>query len=594
MGFAKEIEDFISGYSSMSKIGQDQQTSKIQKEKWDLEKEQLEMQQMEALATDPTAGQKIKKIKVKKVDVEPTAEAPEAYAPDDDDLYPGYAAGGLVAVGTPRATGVFAGFDRRNRGRRPTIFDTFHARSPEGQAIPEEATPPQPNGSPPATDPAAQAMIAHGHTPSTGKAVKAAVDSFSQDAQGRQAVGGREPEVDLMTGNGAATPEEIRAIDQTIDPRGEMDVVTRGRARLSEAYNYWMSKGFPEKAANVAKRILLFDKNQSMTHGIMAGQMIQGGNYKEAAQVLADTYNQNFHDGKTMRQQDNGNGTVQYQFVDEDGNVVQEGTADPKTLATMASQVASGQQFVESTVQAADDEAQREAGNNPDAAAPAAAPAAAVPDAVTPEVTTPAVAPAATAQPAPGADAAAPETTPETTAPAADTAVPEQAGATAPAPAEPSKATEPPKQRERIGVDEATDRYEYYSSVLNMYDNRKEEGELTPEDKQRRSEAAKLARQYRRLSVELSVANADKKYKSKERRDQDKYLRELAANAPEIDYADYSTWQTGRAAAANDKNLRTPTPDELAPVQAAVDGGEDLATMKDFLRQKGINPSGLQ
>lgn len=620
MAFAKEIEDFLNGYSTVSKIGQDQQTSKIQKEKWDLEKEGLIQQQMEALATDPTAipgTARTKKVRAKKVTTAPAEEGVDISLDDDGDpaasdtnpsnyselfangglveAIPSFATGGMVAAKGPNGAGLFAGFDRRNRGRRPTIGDWL-----QQQAEPEGAVPEQTGAAPPAetssNDPLRQAQIDQGHTPSTGKAVKAAVDSFMQD-QRQQAVGGATPEVDLLTGNGAASVQEIQAIDKTIDPNGEMDAIQRGRARLNEAYNYWMSRGFPEKAANVAKRILLFNKNQSMARGTMAGHMLQNGNIAEAAQVLQDTYNENMQDGRTMQHQVNADGTVSYQFIDDDGDVVEQGTADANQLTTMAAQTANGSTFTETTVEAADNETKRETGQATDQ--PAATPAPAVPE--TPAVPAPS-APASTQPAADEAEPAAQAATETSASETAETAVPEGKPEPTTTVKEPAKGGGKGRTV-HVGMNEALTKYDQYAGVLAALDARRgEDGKLTDEDRALYNRTKKLMDKYGAAAMDMSTDGVAKGYQRKAQEEMFNWLKKSRDEATPMPDADLRELQDQAASAkamadavkAHGGKLAAPPAQDLADAKEAIAGGADAKEVAAEMLKNGWDPSALE
>jgi len=172
----------------------------------------------------------------------------------------------------------------------------------------------------------------------------------------------------------------------------------KGRARLGYAYNYFIERGEPEQAANVSKRILLFDKMASEARGKIAMQLINGGDPNKGASVLVDAYNDNIHDGSTLDVRPLGNGQFSFS-ISKDGNIVNEGTGTAAQLAELAGNVANGSEFTRRTarVAAADDAVPAEEA--------AAGSAAANPPAV-PDEAIPTEAPAAGAQPAP--DGAAP------------------------------------------------------------------------------------------------------------------------------------------------------------------------------------------
>lgn len=183
-----------------------------------------------------------------------------------------------------------------------------------------------------------------------GEATELAMRSLKEDA----AAGGgpdeavptgtaKKGEFDPATGKGAATVDEIKAIDSKIG--GSFDGYTKGAARLAFAYQYFMDNGQIEKAANVAKRILLFDKQAAQTRGYLAQQALEQGDTASAAKLISDAYNENIPDGQELKTVLNPDGSVSYSVL-KDGKVVSEGKANTEQLWSMAAKVKDGSEFL--------------------------------------------------------------------------------------------------------------------------------------------------------------------------------------------------------------------------------------------------------
>jgi len=208
---------------------------------------------------------------------------------------------------------------------------------------PAEAVPTQSDT--PTIPPDAHAKIVTG----AGRAAEAAMKKFASDskATGGAIPTGKKSGIDFNTSEGQATPDEIAAIDKTIDPDNRMPPNYKGAARLATAYQYFMDRGDVERAANVAQRIVLFDKMASMTRGRLAQHALQMGDVNSASTLIEDAYNENIPDGQKLSVTPNQNGTVNYNLTNN-GKTVQNGTASPQDLWKIAAGVADGSEFVKS------------------------------------------------------------------------------------------------------------------------------------------------------------------------------------------------------------------------------------------------------
>jgi hypothetical protein len=208
---------------------------------------------------------------------------------------------------------------------------------------PAEAVPTQSDT--PTISPDAHAKIVTG----AGRATEAAMKKFASDSKdtGGAIPTGKKSGINFNTSEGQASPDEIAAIDKTIDPDNRMPPNYKGAARLATAYQYFMDRGDVERAANVAQRIVLFDKMASMTRGRLAQHALQMGDVNSASTLIEDAYNENIPDGQKLSVTPNQNGTVNYNLTNN-GKTVQNGTASPQDLWKIAAGVADGSEFVKS------------------------------------------------------------------------------------------------------------------------------------------------------------------------------------------------------------------------------------------------------
>lgn len=468
MGFAKEIEDFLNGYKMVGDMAATADDRKIRKDAAKRAADKDEQADMEGLAVDneaflsPSALAAAKRAPKKaKATTSPAATspatgidlniiAPYGDTPGEDDTV-AMAAGGVVPDEQEHKMGIPMGGALPKPKPVPPSYPTGNRE----RSLTEESKAEAPEPYTGSIGPGLKDMFA-----SSTKAIQAAMKSFAADnAAQKPAVGGAEPEIDFTTGKGAATPAEIKAIDTKIDPDGKMDPWSKGRARLAYAYDYFVSRGEPEKAANVSKRILLFDKMASETRGKIAVQLINGGDPDRGAGVLVDAYNENIHDGSTLEVKPTGDGRFSF-VISKDGNVVNKGEGTAAQLAELAGNVANGSEFTRRTsrIAAGDDPATPPAEAAPGTAA--ANPPQGIPDT------------AASPDPA----AAAPATPAQ---PAADSAAPADA---APAAEEPAK----PKGPRNIAW--AKKQYSYAASVAKSWEDEVAKNP-TPENKARLKDA---------------------------------------------------------------------------------------------------------
>jgi hypothetical protein len=152
--------------------------------------------------------------------------------------------------------------------------------------------------------------------------------------------------ISVISGEGAASPDEIKAIDKVIDPKGEMEPYRKGAARLVTAYNFFMEKGETEKARNVAKRIVGFHKQAAQTRGKLAMAALERGDLRAASKLVTDAYNEDIIDGSTMEAAPTPRGTVMYKTNNTEF-AQQQGEIGAQELWTLAGQVADGSAFID-------------------------------------------------------------------------------------------------------------------------------------------------------------------------------------------------------------------------------------------------------
>lgn len=152
----------------------------------------------------------------------------------------------------------------------------------------------------------------------------------------------------LARNDGAATQEEVAAIDKVVDPEGKLPASAKSAARIAAVWDFY-SKTDPDKAADMAQRLMLYDKQNSQTRGMIALQAIEQGNYGAAVRVIQDSFNNDIA----------GGGLIQKAVLRDDGNVdvtarTNDGpttfTAPKEEIVKVASDMAKGTAYMQQTV----------------------------------------------------------------------------------------------------------------------------------------------------------------------------------------------------------------------------------------------------
>lgn len=192
-------------------------------------------------------------------------------------------------------------------------------------------------------DPAAVASVAA----SAQAAVAAAAPELVADAKKPDAAIDPDAEgekMDIVNNRGGMSYEEYKELISTIDPNNSIPAYMQSAAVLSSTYNYFMEQGEPQKAAKVAKGILILNKQMTQTLGSLAVNALEQGNTDIATRLLSDAANK-FPTGQKFQVVPTENG-VAFQVMDG-GEVVQQGELGTEQLWAMAAKVRDGSLYIE-------------------------------------------------------------------------------------------------------------------------------------------------------------------------------------------------------------------------------------------------------
>lgn len=151
----------------------------------------------------------------------------------------------------------------------------------------------------------------------------------------------------LARNEGAASDEEVQAIDAVIDPEGKLPASAKSAARIAAVTDFY--KDDPEKAAELANRLLLHDKRNAQTRGTLAMQSIQQGDLKNALRLIQDAHNNDVPSGGLIEKavlRDDGNADVVLRTADGPQTI----TATPQMIQQVAAETANGKAWVDQTI----------------------------------------------------------------------------------------------------------------------------------------------------------------------------------------------------------------------------------------------------
>ena len=172
----------------------------------------------------------------------------------------------------------------------------------------------------------------------------------AQQGIGRAAVGaGSDIRVDLVTGKGAMTPEEIKAIGDKIDPNGMIPAHLKTMAKLSEIFTHYRNLGDTESAYIISTKLLAGEKQLSQTLGMLAAEAMRNGNAAEAAKLFGDAFDR-FPTDHNIELKPAADGVMHY-AVRKGGKIVEQGKLTGAEFMQMAGEVANGQMFMKGLMQ---------------------------------------------------------------------------------------------------------------------------------------------------------------------------------------------------------------------------------------------------
>jgi hypothetical protein len=147
---------------------------------------------------------------------------------------------------------------------------------------------------------------------------------------------------------GAASPEELKVVDQTIDPKGQLPPEMLEIARYNAQYKYWKSLGEDGKADRAAWSMVSAARRAATQYGAIA---LSIDDPKKRAEVIAKAYSRLVPDGNTMEIKGSSPQGVKFEISDPKGNLTEKGVMAVDDMVKMATGMVNGTQWLQSMVQ---------------------------------------------------------------------------------------------------------------------------------------------------------------------------------------------------------------------------------------------------
>jgi hypothetical protein len=144
-----------------------------------------------------------------------------------------------------------------------------------------------------------------------------------------------------LQGDGAATPQEMAAIKNRLDPNHELSESQRNLAAIGTVYNYYMDKGDPAAAQRAAGAMVQYGRQAYSQYAALAKAAEAHGHLDNAIEAAVKAY-ANVPDGRDLKVTKTGNGyTVQVTDMDG-GNVITKQVMSPQQLGALITRVDPG------------------------------------------------------------------------------------------------------------------------------------------------------------------------------------------------------------------------------------------------------------
>lgn len=151
----------------------------------------------------------------------------------------------------------------------------------------------------------------------------------------------------LAANVGAASPDEVEAIKDTVDPGRTMTEGQRTIAAYNGAYNSFMKRGYLDRAARMAGAMLMAAKREIAEAGVMMQVAAENGDMENVARAAEAAYNV-VPNGQDLKAKANKDGTLSYEITGPDGRVTERGKANIDDVVAKATGMRNGSEWFSS------------------------------------------------------------------------------------------------------------------------------------------------------------------------------------------------------------------------------------------------------
>lgn len=138
-----------------------------------------------------------------------------------------------------------------------------------------------------------------------------------------------------LKGYGSATPQMMRQVMDTIDPKREMDPGERSLKAMGEVYQFYMSKGETGKAQEAAQSMLQFYRTEFNKYTALAQTAAQNGDMDNAAKAAVAAYS-SIPNGRNFKVEKKDGGYEVSVTDAKTGKDVTRKVMDPREIAAAA------------------------------------------------------------------------------------------------------------------------------------------------------------------------------------------------------------------------------------------------------------------
>lgn len=154
-------------------------------------------------------------------------------------------------------------------------------------------------------------------------------------------------------GEGAASPQDLEAVTNTIDPQRKFSDSLRTAAGLNAVYQYHKNRGDYDKASKAAAELMLHLKGVAAQYGDQAYNYLRQGDLAKGAESLQNGYNRAYPNGLSVKATVNNDRTTTLAEHDHNGELVNHVTLTPQQLLGASLGMKSGASYWQVLQQAA-------------------------------------------------------------------------------------------------------------------------------------------------------------------------------------------------------------------------------------------------